>query len=665
MGYGYNNNYNNNKNQSNLSNKNDINQSYFINPYNFVSLPPVCNRKPYESKPENSYSGHFEIELESKTPLILIDTSESNVKKYLVEKTKVDGSNSDKTEEHVEYENSLHTSNNKALIPGSMIRGAVRSIFETITDSCLSQISSDHELSYRSEMYDGAKFHLAFFKNEGENHILYLPKLSSNGVIDSTAGALDMYAVEHDDYNVKIIKDTFNDDKINLKINGKTINDGEEFSYNGKKYVLLVGNKYAKDPGVDTNLLNQINSFEDKNRYKKIIERKRSLHCKIVGIPFSDDDIYYNEEKTKLVWKKLNQSIDSYKIKAKLSKKDKGPYDHILDSSFSPFYVEYKMNRVTGQYDVNKVSCAQIGRYSFDESLSDLLKGSNYCTNIENVCMGCSVFGTISTMNQDKKICGISSKVSFTDAISEEDLASIQSEKITTESIGTPNVDSLNIYGDMNDGVLKKLRGRKFYWHFEKIQTAKKKTQFNITTPTIKAGSKFSYKVYFNSLTEDELQKLYFAVSLCSEKNYAFKLGHAKSLGFGSIKPISCKCYIEDFDENEFAYNNLLIDSSCEKYKDLANKLSKKIDSLPAKDNIKELLKILNFDSLKNIYDGSPKNLYKFEVCYPYILSENGEKSILQWFKEAKKYAKKNKTTIFKSIPKDNNMPTLLLKSHF
>lgn len=89
--------------------------------------------------------------------------------------------------------------------------------------------------------------------------------------------------------------------------------------------------------------------------------------------------------------------------------------------------------------------------------------------------------------------------------------------------------------------------GRKFYWH-QKINKApgiklteadNRKEEFsdrNVAIRPLKKGIKFSFKVYFNDITEDELKKLMWVLEIGGSKDHAHKIGMGKPIGLGSVQ---------------------------------------------------------------------------------------------------------------------------------
>lgn len=103
------------------------NSAEFVNPYNFVIAK--FDRKP-ESKSDSTElrSGVLHCTLKTKTPLAILDTAE-------VEKDK---------NGHPSYP--FLKVAGKACIPGSSIRGVIRSAYETVTKSCFVTFPDTDEL---------------------------------------------------------------------------------------------------------------------------------------------------------------------------------------------------------------------------------------------------------------------------------------------------------------------------------------------------------------------------------------------------------------------------------------------------------------------------------------------------------------------------------------
>ena len=96
----------------------------FVNPYNFIPLGNGVDRKEKKSLSEGSLTGYISCKLTVKTPLLLPDHSAET------EKNKFE----------------FYSVLNEPTIPGSELRGCIRSVFETVTNSCLSVLDDKEKV---------------------------------------------------------------------------------------------------------------------------------------------------------------------------------------------------------------------------------------------------------------------------------------------------------------------------------------------------------------------------------------------------------------------------------------------------------------------------------------------------------------------------------------
>ena len=104
----------------------------FVNPYNFISVGQENNRRTEESD-QKYLTGKLSCKLYAKTPLAILDTSKKCV---------------DEKNNHPSYP--FLTINEIPVIPGSSIRGMLRSYYETLTDSCFVTLSENESLTVRT-----------------------------------------------------------------------------------------------------------------------------------------------------------------------------------------------------------------------------------------------------------------------------------------------------------------------------------------------------------------------------------------------------------------------------------------------------------------------------------------------------------------------------------
>lgn len=173
----------------------------FINPYNFIPVGENCNRTKSSTK---TYTGYIECELETLTPLIMLDTAKFN-----------------EVNNHKIY-NDTYKLNDVPAIPASQLRGMIRNKFETLTNSCMS--SAEEELPFYGR-YNG--------------------NMRNAGLLDFT-----------DPYNPKLYACkayNLNDDQYNevksYKIGDCIDFDIKEYYKNGKKKTSVVVDKYGEYKG--------------------------------------------------------------------------------------------------------------------------------------------------------------------------------------------------------------------------------------------------------------------------------------------------------------------------------------------------------------------------------------------------------------------------------
>ena len=89
----------------------------FVNPYNFVSMTDTVDRKPVK---KGNKTGAIHCELIVKDRLAMPDRSDMLDSGY-----------------------DFYNVNGKYIVPGSSIRGCVRSVFEAVTPSCFSVVNNN------------------------------------------------------------------------------------------------------------------------------------------------------------------------------------------------------------------------------------------------------------------------------------------------------------------------------------------------------------------------------------------------------------------------------------------------------------------------------------------------------------------------------------------
>lgn len=111
----------------------------FVNPYNFISFPKE-KAKAYTDS--DRHTGFIEYTVTTKTPLFIPNSSSESAfqeSKKVADHKSYDFFSYQDLDPTKNYENQYFT----PVIPGSEVRGVVRSVYETLTDSCMGVLNSD------------------------------------------------------------------------------------------------------------------------------------------------------------------------------------------------------------------------------------------------------------------------------------------------------------------------------------------------------------------------------------------------------------------------------------------------------------------------------------------------------------------------------------------
>jgi len=569
MNYNNNNNRNYNNNKGNYNNNNgkkfqDYDYDSFVNiyPYNFVSLKDKCDRL---NRKKGNLTGYINISVTPKTDLI-VPFEKENEKKY----------------NFFEY-------NNNYVIPGSQMRGVVRNSYEALTNSCLSQMDEDYNVSFRYPVFDATKWKPCVVKHTEKGWV----------ILQSNAYKLDNDKSEDNSKGVKsIITDyTYYCDYLNREF---SFDENKNFIIVDNKYILRFGEKTIKD-GVSIKVFEISNKcyVNDTNNALKLVENLKK-NCK-----------RYVDNLNELNTNATADKVDNL-------------YNDIIDA------IDNKQSFVA-YYNPTKVylSPSNVGREMLKDTLDKMYVGYENCTDQYQLCPACALFGTIS---KDKSLA---SRIRFTDLLLSKN--GINTKYSDLVSLGS-HLSNYRFYADKEwEDKDVRIRGRKFYWHHSVNYKAPSgdNTNINCMYETLcfneNNNKKFEGKIYFEDLTEDELKDLVFSIEL-GGNNHMLKMGHGKPFGFGSIL---CKCegiYLREIIDNRIVEN------------EYPAFVRKAWNNYP---NSKELDLITKFDILKDKwkdikYPGSPqwfaKNT-KLELA-PLTDVVKNKKS----FVFGKKYENKNNT---------------------
>ena len=268
---------------------------------------------------------------------------------------------------------------------------------------------------------------------------------------------------------------------------------------------------------------------------------------------------------------------------------------------------------------------SQMSRAVFYNKPIDLLRNKHLdkCSDINNICEACALFGTVK--EKDDKVGGfaLSSRVRFSDAVCVT--PDCLDESYILDVLGAPRLSSFEFYLKYNgkdesytaDTPGVEISGRKYYWHNRYIAShpidkdavvendnLKRKVQL------VRKGSEFRFTVYFDRITEDQLRKLVFTLNLgdnSRESKQCHKVGHGKPLGLGSAKIVCDRITVRKFEYPEYIE------------KDMTDVISSDLRNVfENKNNVDNVLKVTNI----NTVNGK-------DISYPYSTDGNG---VFKWF---------------------------------
>lgn len=456
-----------------------------VNPYSFVPLGTA----PVRTSLDACYTGplltgRLDYTLTTDTPLLIPDTA----------KTVQD----EQVEDHKRYP-FFRLPDGTPTIPGSELRGAMRGVYEAVTNSCLSVLldSTEEPFSQRLPSTNG-------FKDHGLLGI------------DPETGEWVLYAADVVDYL-----------KLSEGRDGSLMRNGW-LNWYGHEYHSGQHTRLRPDGPSGWLQFNRPITLYKKNYHVRLLAPKAG---RPVIFRWQDDTPY------RALSNILKKSADNDPrsaahgdLLAALERVHNG--DPAQGGLVPVWYLLADDNGTPRCY----LSGASIGRVMQGRSWAEIMGNYAPCADTDALCPGCALFGTV-------KGKGTSGRVRFTDAETSqyESLGNktlpilsgpkpsayefyLEKPKSTYEtSIGFWNYDfcSLEETKYSPDGTkqtIKKFRvytpqprGRKFYWH-SAPRTENERSNQNATLEAMKGTFKGS--VYFDRITRAQLEELAFVLTL-------------------------------------------------------------------------------------------------------------------------------------------------------
>lgn len=571
---------------------------HFINPYNFIALENGCKRKDYsQEKDKENLTGYIDCELTTKTDLIIPAKEENGVHPFF----EIDG---------------------KPVIPGSELRGVIRNKFEELSNSCLS--TSDPQLSFYGR--SGPFKNVGYF-NTKDGHLYKSEgyRLKSN-------------------FNIRFPEE-------GVEINNEFYNYGDHIYFNYSKQI----DKKKKKKSIHVTEISKkeklscegyiiIGENDFKNKRKVAIVPKSS---KIENINNEDSILEMLETELKQYRDdRINKKLDTHT----------GYKSVHLENEIIPCYyflvdekgrVHEKDSIAQNNAIANKyayVSFAISGRIAYNRKLDELLDVKNNiatsyqaCSSKDNLCPACHLFGTVN--GNDLKV---PSRIRVGDALLNGPVKLKKPVKLVLanpkysnaafylklkDQGRTENIDLFNVdfvagkrLLDVSDVTI---RGRKEYWHYpnEKVSVRISSENENIAsrlTP-LEKGSKFTFKVYFNNISQQELDQIISTIDLEGNPNLCYKIGHAKPYGYGSVRIDVKNIYIRSFDAQTLEYGLEEYHLEDESFEHVFNRIR-------GKHTFNDIRKMANFNTITDYIKGHNNTAFS----YPFNDYNNGK--AFEWF---------------------------------
>lgn len=622
----------------------------FVNPYNFIATDFSQDTKTIQAK-TGTLSGVIECSLFTKTPLA------------------IPGKDMSETKKHHKYE--FMRCGDQLMIPGSSLRGVIRTMYETVTDSCYVTTDPKKMITIRSNRAYKAGLLMKEKEEDGSDKWkLY----QADRYIVKVKEYKDFNAPEYCDKKTrKALLEIGFGSKVYFK-NHETKNGKDRYEKTDKNQKSHLVGYYAYDVRKSDQFEKEVDEDEGYLYIGEFFSKKHFESIFTKGTLVQDDKNIIND-----AMERLDEIVDVYrkeKINSKYKEKPSRPEDH---TGYKQYEKAKRLGIIPVWYDISEtgnlyLSMACIGRMAYKNRMGDLLNQKVACHSKTKLCKACALFGFVGKESEEDRKEAIGSRIRVTDAF----LAEGQEDAIMgfyrLRELSSPKESYMpfylkrekeeksskkNVWSYDADGVT--LRGRKFYWHWD-YETYKQKhpnmtyipyerekenenemkiqpTDRNATIELVKPKQEFRFKIYFDQITEQQLQELLWTVSLGTNdanSGNCYKIGHGKPLGLGSAKIVINKVLQRTFDRD----------------------LNYQEQELPI-----EIISIDMDQKIKNAWKRivGMGTVQRNEVRYPYVVGEEDKPgknnyAAHQWFRYNFQLGKKDPEKTLQDISKDADL---------
>lgn len=623
----------------------------FLNPYNFISFPSKKAGAYKSDETIQRHTGVIRYTVKTVTPLFIPNSSADEVFSQSKEVVNVDNEESKK---HHSYDFFSYTEldnytdekgNPKApvpVIPGSEMRGVIRSIYETLTDSCMGVLNSEvFPVKRSADIFKPALIKKDYNKKD---YIVYRLIEAKSFRIGDKAREGELPPGFEDKSNGTQIY--YKKPKNRWLIENEEFRYTKQDDYQYEGYLIKWGMGIQKKERIEEEGKNK----QEKSRYHLFSpQRKYGQELHVDGIHLSKD----------ILEMKLQDVIDSYKNQPSVDDINIKAYDEYENDLKSFLKSSNGTSYFPVYYSILKEGKFFLAPAVFSKEISTncigKLAGEFAPCDGVNACPACELFGRVSENNDNSK----GSKIRFSDlnvTDKKDNNEEYYYNLLTLPALSSPKVSNTEFYLKkpdkatfwtydyyVADGKVDitpgQLRGRKYYWHhpygniLREIPNDIKPSNMNKTVRPLREKVTFSGEIYYENITEKQLKQL---VWICnggkktgSDENsvrLGYKLGAAKPFGFGSIE-----CRVTSVEER-----SINIQAGKLVYKnsgDLKEQYECSYENAGFSVHCKEqFYRIANLDALKE----AAKN-YDIKISYPRTSGQMADTVLdegFRWFVE-------------------------------
>ena len=588
--------------------KKKLSTNRFVNPYIFYPGPDKkASYGEYEDK-EECLTGKITVEIKTKTPLFI---PHSGTEKAFKVPNAPEGHKSYDFFTYSEAKEGmpLNVKNTaKPVIPGSEIRGMIRSVYEALTDSCFSAVNEDALLYKRTNDY----YKPALIRKERNGRYFLM--------MDKEVRLYKLcFDIAHQSGKFKDGQKVFFSYKkvlvtIQLKNgNTKTIPQFKVTAISDQKRNNLKeeGFLIKGEPG-PTGLENEKNNYMvvSPRTVNSSKENGKTVSVQLPKEALDSLDHVLSSYKDERINKHLKKGHNGYQEYAEAWKAFK--------TGKEGYFPVYASEVGSAGHSCYYLSPACITKEAYQNTIGKILKNHGNlkpCSDPSDLCPACSLFGMVAK-NGTK-----ASSIRFADARCtmkmDGDYSSCYMKPVTLQELSQPKVSSTEFYlmrpEDAvfwtydykviydEDGELKlelcgdevNIAGRKFYWHSRVGEDNKvffpqtEVTERNKTVRPVKSNITFTEDIYFDRISRTQLDQLLMILNISSDGKRGYKLGSGKPLGLGSITVNVTGCDIRMIELDEESRS---IVYSSQKYEDYF------LGKIPVFDSEKESYEQFHFE---------------------------------------------------------------------